>query len=313
MKTALITGVSGYLGSHVAKKLKTSGWNVIGLDIRHTDNRYIDKFYPCDVLNSIDLSIIFESNDIDIVFHFAGLIDVHQSTQIPIEYHKVNAGGTINVLNTMAYYGVNDIVYSSTAGLYKSKNEKLVECSELEPMNNAYAGSKYSAELIIQQSGLNYVIFRYFNLAGADPDGEFGENHETETHLIPKIFESLNKFRIYGADYETSDGTCVRDFVHVSDVADAHLSAAEYLATKNESIILNLGTGKGHSVKEIVKLASRVMNEDLYPAIWPRRHGDPAYLVADINLAETVLNYRPKHDILAILESAYKWHKKHPK
>lgn len=308
MKTALITGVSGYLGSHVAKKLKTSGWKVIGLDIKHTDNRYIDKFYPCSVLDQIDLDIIFETNDIDIVFHFAGLIDVLESTQRPIEYHKVNVGGTINLLDVMTYHGVNDIVYSSTAGLYESKSENLVECSKLEPLNNPYAGSKYSAEVAIRQSGLNHVIFRYFNLAGADPDGEFGENHEPETHLIPRIFQNLNKFKIYGTDYETRDGTCVRDFVHVSDVADAHLMAAEYLAAKNESITLNLGTGKGHSVKEIVKLASKVMNDEIHPTVWPRRQGDPAYLVADINLAESVLNYRPKYDIIQILETAYKWH-----
>lgn len=309
MKTALITGVSGYLGSHVAKTLKRSGWNVIGLDIKHTDNKYIDKFYPCNVLDQIDLDIIFALNDIDIVFHFAGLIDVLESTQMPIEYHRVNVGGTINILNVMAYHGVNDIVYSSTAGLYESKNENLVECSKLEPMNNPYAGSKYCAEIAIQQSGMNHVIFRYFNLAGADPDGEFGENHEPETHLIPRIFQNLNKFKIYGNDYETPDGTCIRDFVHVSDIAEAHLSAAKYLLEKGESIILNLGTGKGHSVKEIVKLASKVMNDEIHPVVWPRRQGDPAYLVADINLAETVLNYRPKYDIVEILESAYKWHK----
>lgn len=309
MKTALITGVSGYLGSHVAKTLKKDGWNVIGLDIKHTDNQYVDKFYPCNILDTIDLDIIFETNDIDIVFHFAGLIDVSESTQIPIEYHKVNVGGTINLLNMMTYHGINDIVYSSTAGLYKSKNEKLTECSELEPLNNPYAGSKYSAEIAIQQSGLNYVIFRYFNLAGADPDGEFGENHEPETHLIPRIFQNLNKFKIYGTDYETPDGTCVRDFVHVSDVAEAHLSAAKYLTEKGESIILNLGTGKGNSVKEIVKLASKTINDEIYPAVWPRRQGDPAYLVADINLARKILNFEPKYDIVEILESAHTWHK----
>lgn len=311
MKTALITGVSGYLGSHLAKALKKANWKVVGIDKRHTANQYVDLFQPCDVTDLDSLSIIFERVKIDTVFHLAGRIEVCESNKTPTVFYHNNVTGTINVLDAMKHYDVKNIVYSSTAGVYDTKGLPLRENDKVNPLNNAYAGSKYCAELAIQQSGLNYIIFRYFNLAGADPDGEFGEEHVPETHLIPRILQNLNTFEIYGNDYSTMDGTCVRDYVHVSDVADAHVFAAQYLHDGKESQIFNLGTGKGHSVKEIIDLIGKVAKRPVGYTYKPRRQGDPAQLVANINLAESLLTYSPKHDIVSIIKTAYEWQKRH--
>jgi UDP-glucose 4-epimerase len=307
MKTALITGVSGYLGSHLAKALKLSGWRVAGLDLRHTDNQYVDAFYPCDVTNQSDLYTIFDREDVHTVFHLAGRIEVGESVKHPTRFWHHNTMGTNSLVESMVFWGVRNIVYSSTAGLYSSSSDKLSEDSKLSPDNNPYASSKYASELIIKQSGLNYVIFRYFNLAGADTDGELGECHEPETHLIPRILQNLNNFTIYGTDYDTPDGTCVRDFIHVSDVADAHVLAAQYLMNTSASKIMNLGTGQGYSVKDILKTVEKIVGEKVAYRNMPRRQGDPSYLIADGSLAAKVLKFEPKHDIISIVQTAYNW------
>ena len=307
MKTALITGVSGYLGSHLAKALKLSGWRVAGLDLRHTDNQYVDAFYPCDVTNQSDLYAIFDRENVHTVFHLAGRIEVGESVKHPTRFWHHNTMGTNSLVESMVFWGVRNIVYSSTAGLYSSSSDKLSEDSKLSPDNNPYASSKYASELIIKQSGLNYVIFRYFNLAGADTDGELGECHEPETHLIPRILQNLNNFTIYGTDYDTPDGTCVRDFIHVSDVADAHVLAAQYLMNTSASKIMNLGTGHGYSVKDILKTVEKIVGEKVAYRNMPRRQGDPAYLIADGSLAAKVLKFEPKHDIISIVQTAYNW------
>ena len=311
MKTALITGVSGYLGSHLAKSLKKSGWKVVGVDIKHTDNLYIDLFHPCDIKDGESLHLLFDKVNIDVVFHLAGRIEVGESVKYPQTFFVNNTHGTNVLLDVMKFWGVNKIVYSSTAGLYKSKDTRISEDDELNPMNNPYAASKYSAELEIRLSGVEHVIFRYFNLAGADPENEMGECHEPETHLIPRILQNLNNFTIYGNDYETPDGTCVRDYVHVSDVADAHVLAAEHLVNGKQSQILNLGTGRGYSVQDIVNLVKKVTGQDVTFRYESRRAGDPPFLFADVSLAEKVLTYRPKHDIISIIQTAYNWHTRH--
>ena len=313
MKTALITGVSGYLGSHLAKTLKNSNWKVVGLDVKHTDNKYLDLFHCCDVRNADDLHYFFDRIDVDVVFHLAGKIEVGESIKYPQLFFDHNTNGTNVLLDVMKFFGVKNIVYSSTAGVYKAKEEPIRETDEIEPMNNPYAASKFAAELAIRHSGLNYIIFRYFNLAGADPDEEFGENHEPETHLIPRILQNLNnfqKFEIYGYNYNTPDGTCIRDYVHVSDVAEAHVLAAELLEKQNSGKIINLGTGKGYSVKEIIDMIGKVAKLPVGYNYAERRPGDPSNLVADINLAKKLLNYQPRHDIMSILETAYKWQNK---
>lgn len=312
MKRALITGVSGYLGSHLAKALKKDEWQVTGLDITPTrHDKYVDTYRHCDVTSIDSVYHVFEDHDFDVVFHLAGKIDVSESVRMPIDYFGDNTVGTINLLKVMDYYGVKNIIYSSTAGLYSSSNELLRETDPVNPCNNPYAASKYAAELAITQSKLNHVIFRYFNLAGADVEGEMGECHEPETHLIPKIFQNLNNFYINGKDYDTLDGTCIRDYVHVSDVADAHVSAANYLLQGKESCIMNLGTEKGYSVKEIVNLVEKITGETINYTYKERRQGDPAHLVADSKLAKKHLNFISKYDIIYIIKTAYEWHLKY--
>jgi UDP-glucose 4-epimerase len=314
MKTALITGVSGYLGSHLAKALKKDGWKVVGLDIRKQKDKskYVDEFFHYDlaVCNLTDFEF-FERHDFDVVFHLAGKIDVAESVVKPIEYFNVNTAGTINLLDVMDLYSVENIIFSSTAAMYCSSDELLRETDQVNPHNNPYAASKYAAELAITQSKMNHVIFRYFNLAGADPEGEMGECHYPETHLIPKIFQNLNNFFINGKDYSTLDGTCIRDYVHVSDVADAHVAAAHYLLQGKKSCIMNLGTEKGYSIKEIINLVESVTGEKVNYTYKDRRQGDPAHLVADSKLANKYLNFQPKHDIIYIIKTAYEWHLKH--
>ena len=307
MKTALITGAAGYLGSHMAKVLKRNGWQVIGIDIKTIHNAYVDHAMCFDINDEEVLRHCFENFEIDTVFHFAGRIEVGESIVVPTIFYQNNVSGTITLLNVMKLHGVNKIIYSSTAGVYAANEKPLKESDELNPFNNPYAGSKYCAELAIRQSGVKYVIFRYFNLAGADEELEFGEDHVPETHLIPKILQNLNNVQIYGDDYDTYDGTCIRDYVHVSDVADAHLAAADYLDDESSSIF-NLGTGKGYSVKEIILFVENVVGKVDY-TILPRRPGDPSSLTADITLAQKLLQYRPKRDIIDILKTAHEWEK----
>jgi len=310
VKTALITGVSGYLGSHLAKALKQSNWKVVGIDVQHTINPYIDIFHSCNVTDPESLHFLFNKIDFNVVFHLAGRIEVGESVKYPTIFWYNNTTGTNTLLNTMVYWGVKNIVYSSTAGVYKSKTEALKETDELNPMNNPYAGSKYASELAIRQSGINHIIFRFFNLAGADPDNEMGECHKPETHLIPRILQNLNNFSIYGNDYDTPDGTCVRDYVHVSDVANAHVLAAKYLIEGGKSQILNLGTGKGYSVQNIVTLIKEITGKDIKYRYESRRAGDPPFLIADVSLSEKVLTYQPKHDIISIIQTATNWQTK---
>lgn len=313
MKTALITGGAGYLGTHLAKALKQAGYTTICIDKKSTNCKYYDIRYQCDVRSLDRLEYIFNNmtRKIDVVFHLAGRIEVSESWIEPEEFWSTNVGGTANIIKLMKQYGIKNIVYSSTAAVYESSKEPLSEKNPIA-LNNPYARTKYAAEDAIRDSGLNGIIFRYFNLAGADPDCEMGENHEPETHLIPLLFKNLNNFAINGNDYDTYDGTCVRDYVHVSDVADAHVVAAKYLDTNNGVRILNLGTGTGFSILELVRTAIKVL--PIHFKKWhfvERRKGDPDSLVADISLVKEVLSFNPKHDIVSILKTAYAWTDKH--
>lgn len=311
-KTALVTGGSGYLGSHLSKTLKRDGWNVVNFDILRPTHEYCDLYVDGDICDSYEVRSIFDKIDIDTVFHLAGRIEVGESKIHPTEFWHVNVGGTTNLLNAMSYWGIQDIIFSSTAGVYPERDYPLTE-NELVVHNNPYANTKIACEQAIKDSGLDYIIFRYFNLAGADPEGNLGECHLPETHLIPRILQNLNNFTINGNDYNTPDGTCIRDYIHVSDVADAHLYGAYYLKNGGNSKTLNLGTGKGYSILEIIKLIEEITGEKVNYNFLPRREGDPKCLIADASLAEQVLTFRPNYDIVDIIETAYKWHKKNDK
>ena len=311
MRTALVTGGAGYLGSHLAKALKKAGYKTICFDIKAPRNMiYWDRAILGDIRDLI-LERPFKSETIDVVFHLAGRIEVGESVEHPELFWDVNVGGTTNLLQLMREYNVRNIVYSSTAGLYRSAGTDLSEKDDIAE-NNPYANSKYAAECAIRNSTMNHIIFRFFNLAGADPDGEMGERHNPETHLIPVMFENLNNFVINGSDYRTPDGTCIRDYVHVSDVADAHVAAAEYMQTRmaNQPTLFNLGTGKGHSVLEVIQTATEELGISIVGNIGQKREGDPPRLVAIIDLAKKHLKFKPKHDLKSILRTAYAWHGK---
>lgn len=319
MKTALVTGGSGYLGSHLCKYLKQSGWSVVAIDIVRPKHSYYDVFQYVDVRNHEIINYLFLKTKIDAVFHMAGRIEIGESIKNPTEFWEVNTGGTCTILNAMKKHGVKYFVYSSTAGVYKpDRINKMfdIPISEMENVtfdHNPYSASKLASENAIKQSGINYVIFRYFNLAGADKELDIGENHEPETHLIPRIFQNLNNFELYGDDYDTEDGSCVRDYVHVTDVAKAHITGLEYLMSGGQSVLMNLGTGKGHSNLEIINLIKNKLNLPVKYTVVSRRQGDPDSLVADINLAQKVLNFKPRYDIMDILQTAYDWHLKNDK
>lgn len=307
-RTALVTGGAGYLGSILSKKLKQQGWNVICFDLKEPKHNYCDEYVYGDVSSHSDIVTPLRDYEIDVVFHLAGRIEVGESMKHPTTFWRMNTGGTVMLLNAMHQYGVRNIVFSSTAAVYWPKRTPISE-DECLVDNSVYGNTKRACEMAIEDSGTNYTIFRYFNLAGAEDD--LGENHEPETHLIPNIFKNLNNFTIYGDRYKTDDGTCVRDYVHVSDVADAHIKAAEMMLERDKSLgVFNLGTGKGYSILQIINLIESHLGIKVNYNFGKDRPGDPDYLVADINLAQKVLNYRPKHDIVSTLQSAYEWFKK---
>ena len=312
-KTALVTGANGYLGSHICKYLTRNGWNVFAFDNskRYTHPYYSHIDYYSDIRNKNRLRSIFAEHKFDTVFHLAGRIEVGESMKHPTEFWDVNVGGTANLLNVMDEFGVNKIIFSSTAAVYEPTSYPIKEHWG-QAFNSVYGNTKMSCERMISDSHMKYGIFRYFNLAGADAELDIGENHEPETHLIPNIFKNLNKFIINGNDYGTKDGTCVRDYVHVTDVAEMHIKAATHI-DNNSSFILNLGTGTGHSILEIIKIVESITDTWVNYEFGERRIGDPDILVANISLAKTILGYEPKHDIKSIIQSAYNWHLKQEK
>ena len=306
-RTALITGGAGYLGSHLSKALKKAGWRTFVYDKVKPTHNYADVCEVADIRDKKSLENVFRKVKFDTVFHLAGRIEVGKSFEEPTEFWEVNTGGTVILLNLMKKYNVKKIVYSSTAGVYLSGGIQIPE-RECTTSNHVYGNTKLAAEYAIEDSGLKYIIFRYFNLAGADEDGEMGEDHEPETHLIPQILRNLNNFKVFGNDYSTDDGTCIRDYVHVADVADAHILAANYLDGDSSSEIVNLGTGKGYSIFEIISLIEFHLKVKVNYTVVPRREGDPDSLVANANFALKLLNFKCRYDIIDIIKTAYKWH-----
>lgn len=307
--TILVTGAAGYLGSHLCKRLKKEGHFVIGLDLQHSRHHYWDRWWQSDVTDKNALESVFVNYKVDTVFHFAGRIEVGESVKHPTEFWFNNTAGTINVINAMKKYDIKNIIFSSTAGVYFPGSIALPE-DECTTNNNPYANSKIAAENAIEDSGLNYIIFRFFNLAGADSDGELGEDHYPETHLIPRILQNLNTFEVYGDNYRTVDGTAERDYVHVEDVVDANIEAMKYLDAGNSSEVINLGNGVGYTVLEVIQTVKKVTCKQVDYTIKAAREGDPDILVADISKAKRLLNFKPKHDIASIVQSAYGWEKK---
>lgn len=304
-KRALVTGGAGYLGSHLAKKLKECGFDVCILDIKQPQHEYCDSYYKIDIRQ--DLSPLFHYNKFDVVFHLAGRIEVGLSKLEATEFWDINVGGTVNLLNTMKKYKVKNLVFSSTAAVYSASSTNLVEYGMLTN-NSVYGKTKRACEEAIADSGITHTIFRFFNLAGADESGLIGENHEIETHLIPNLLKQENPV-VYGDDYSTHDGTCIRDYVHVNDVADACILAFNYMSIHEKSNILNLGSGQGYSVLDVIKEIEVALGKKINYTVESRREGDPSYLVANINYANSLLKWEPKYSLKDIIETAIKYQK----
>ena len=315
----LVTGGAGYIGSHVCKALAGSGWEPVTYDTLATGNAWAVKWGPLvrgDIIDRAALDAAFAAHRPAAVMHLAALSSVAESMTHPERYYSVNVHGTLALLEAMRDAGVPHIVFSSTASVYGSPQETPIpETHPLDPIN-PYGKSKLMAERMLsdfaRHHGITSVSLRYFNAAGADPNGELGECRETETHLIPIAIDVARgrrpKLQIFGRDYRTRDGTCVRDYIHVSDIATAHVWALDYLRDGGTTTALNLGTEAGASVLEVLDGLRRVSGQPIPTEDRPRRPGDPDELVSESSIARELLGWRPKHsDLDAILRTAWAW------
>lgn len=317
----LIIGGAGYIGSHTVKYFIEQNEDVIILDnlmTGHKEAVLSNKFYNCDIRDKEALDKVFKENNIEAVIHFAANSLVGESMVKPYEYYHNNVYGMMCLLDVMKENNVDKIVFSSTAATYgEPKNIPILESDDTNP-TNTYGETKLAMEKMMKwfdnAYGTKYVSLRYFNAAGAYFDGSIGEAHTTETHLIPLILQvPLGKrehISIFGNDYDTNDGTCIRDYIHVMDLASAHYKALEYLRKGNESNIFNLGNGNGYSVKEVIDVARKVTNHEIPAKLEERRSGDPAVLIASSDKARKVLGWKPQYDSLErIIEDTWRWHK----
>ncbi|MBC7221572.1 UDP-glucose 4-epimerase GalE [Candidatus Bipolaricaulota bacterium] len=316
----LVTGGAGYIGSHTVKELLRAGYEVMVFDNLSTGHRELvlaREFVQGDLLNPQDLARVFSRYQIEAVLHFAAATSVPESVENPEKYYRTNVLGTLNLLSAMVKAGVKHLVFSSSAAVYGDPQK--IPIPEDHPKNpkNPYGRTKWMMEQVIsdyaQAYGLRFVCLRYFNAAGSDPEGEIGEWHEPETHLIPIVLEvALGKrpyLEIFGTDYETPDGAPVRDYIHVCDLARAHVLALERLLSGEElASAYNLGIGRGYSVREVLEVCRRVTGREIPAREAPRRPGDPAILVADPTRAQKDLGWRPKYTALEpIVETAWSW------
>ena len=323
--TILVLGGAGYIGSHTVYELIDKGEDVVIVD--NLETGFLQavhpkaRFYQGDIRNRSFLDSVFDKEKIDAVIHFAANSLVGESMVNPLKYYDNNVGGTKVLLEAMVAHKVDKIVFSSTAATYgEPERVPILETDRTVP-TNTYGETKLSMEKMFywteKAHGLTFVSLRYFNACGAHKSGEIGEAHNPESHLIPLILQVPNKQRdaikIFGDDYDTKDGTCVRDYIHVTDLAQAHILAVDYLAKGNPSNIFNLGNGIGFTVKEVIDAARKVTGDPIKAELAPRRAGDPAVLIASSEKAKTVLGWKPEHaDLNEIIASAWNWHKKHP-
>ena len=321
----LVLGGAGYIGSHTALELVKAGNEVVIADNLVTGYRKASpegaKFYEGDLRDSDFLDNLFHQEKIDAVIHFAAYSLVGESVTNPLKYYDNNLYGTKVLLEAMVKNNVGKIVFSSTAATYgEPENIPILESDRTCP-TNPYGETKLAMEKMFKWTaeahGLRYVSLRYFNACGADESGTIGEAHNPESHLIPLILQVPNGKRetisIYGTDYDTPDGTCIRDYIHVTDLAQAHILAVQYLNNGGESDIFNLGNGVGYSVREVIETARKVTGHPIPATESSRRAGDPARLVASSEKAKSVLGWKPVHDSLEeIIASAWNWHKNHP-
>ncbi|WP_288846523.1 UDP-glucose 4-epimerase GalE [uncultured Fructobacillus sp.] len=323
--SVLVLGGAGYIGSHMVRRLLDQGQDVVVVDNLAKGHRAAvapeAKFYQVDIRDKKALSEVFEKENIDAVVHFAAFSIVPESVAEPLMYFDNNTAGMVTLLEVMKDFNVKKIVFSSTAATYG--NPVNIPIKETDPQNpiNPYGESKLMMEKMMAWADsaydIKWVALRYFNVAGAIDDGSIGEDHGPETHLVPIILQAAagqrDYIEMFGDDYNTPDGFNVRDYVHVVDLADAHILALDYLAKGNKSAQFNLGSATGFSVKEMVEAAREATGVNIEAKVGPRRPGDPDILVADSTQAREVLGWQPKFDnVKDIIKTAWNWKEKHP-
>ena len=321
----LVLGGAGYIGSHTVYELIDAGREVVVADNLQTGFRAAvhpkAKFYEVDIRDKAGMDALFEAEKIDGVIHFAASSQVGESMSDPLKYYDNNLHGTMVLLRSMVDHGVDKIVFSSTAATYaEPERVPILEDDKTEP-TNCYGQTKLDMEHMMgwvsRAHGLHYVALRYFNACGAHASGKIGEAHNPETHLIPIILQvplgQREQVSVFGDDYPTKDGTCIRDYIHVTDLAQAHILALDYLMDGGENNVFNLGNGVGFTVKEVIDVAREVTGHPIPAKMAERRAGDPAQLIASSDKAVKVLGWKPQYnDLSTIVASAWAWHKDHP-
>ncbi|MER3494219.1 MAG: UDP-glucose 4-epimerase GalE [Mastigocladus sp. ERB_26_2] len=326
--TILVTGGAGYIGSHAVSALLQAGYEVLILDnLVYGHRDLVEKVLQVELVvgDTSDrplLDHLFQSHDIAAVMHFSAYAYVGESVTDPAKYYRNNVVGTLTLLEAMLAASVNKFVFSSTCATYGVP--QIIPIPENHPQNpiNPYGATKLMVERILSDFdtayGLKSVIFRYFNAAGADPNGKLGEDHNPETHLIPLVLQTAlgkrESISVFGTDYPTADGTCIRDYIHVNDLADAHVLGLEYLLRGGDSEVFNLGNGNGFSVKEVIETAKSITARDIKVVECDRRPGDPPVLIGSSDKARKILNWQPKYSSLKeIITHAWQWHQQRHK
>ena len=324
MKTILVAGGAGYIGSHMVALLVKRGYEVVVADNLRTGHwqavKGARKMYVGDLRDGAFLHQIFTENKIDGVINFAAFSLVGESVTNPLKYYGNNVEGAVSLLSAMQAHGVDKIVFSSTAAAYGEPEKQPIEEGDRTEPTNPYGATKLAIENMLKWCdcayNIRYVALRYFNAAGSDTEAGIGEDHNPESHLIPLVMKTalgqLDHIGIFGEDYPTPDGTCVRDYIHVKDLAEAHLLALEYLERGGISDVFNLGNGAGYSVREIIETARRITGKEIKAVVEPRRGGDPSVLIASNKKAAEVLGWKPVLGLDQIISDAWAWHSGHP-
>ncbi|OYD09789.1 UDP-glucose 4-epimerase GalE [Paludifilum halophilum] len=323
--TILVTGGAGYIGSHTVAELLHRGEEVVVVDSLNSGHKAAvsrGTFYKGDLRDREFLEGVFKKHDIEAVIHFAARSLVGESVQIPLAYYDNNLLASHHLVSAMLDHGVQKIVFSSTAAVYGKPKQIPIREEDPTVPTHPYGETKLAMEKMFrwceQAYGLKSVSLRYFNAAGAHPEGEIGEDHHPETHLIPIILQvalgQRDLIGIFGDDYPTEDGTCIRDYIHVMDLARAHWLALEFLRKHQQSGVFNLGNGRGFSVKQVIETAREVTGHPIPTEVRPRRAGDPAVLVASSEKAQRVLGWKSQyHDLKTVIKSAWQWHQAYPR
>lgn len=316
----LVTGGAGYIGAHAVKELTARGYRPLVLDNLSRGHREFARwgtFVEGDLADGGKLRELFATHPIRAVMHFAAFAYVGESVADPATYYRNNVANTLNLLEAMRGAGVNKLIFSSTCATYGIPHSVPIAEDHPQLPINPYGRGKLMVETMLRDFsaayGMRFAALRYFNAAGADPDGEIGEWHDPETHLIPLIFDAISGRRpnieVFGTDYPTPDGTCIRDYIHVCDLASAHILALEYLLAEGECIAINLGNGQGFSVREVIAMTERVIGRKVPVAEGARRPGDPPVLVGCADRAQESFGWRPRfHELETIIRTAWRWY-----